>query len=184
MPAHQALQLMAMVEGAFDQHHWGRTMLSGSFSPRHIGVAAILIIASTSADAWAQSHPLTLRMSCAQAQGLVASQRAIVLNTGPFTTAVMSDPLDPVPSGKLWIRHGCRQLIQLSAPSGIVVQRAPRPHGTRLSQSPYGRRCLAHAMRFGDLSDCAKPGGPGGVSGSASRTLQSGYDRGQCLPRH
>jgi hypothetical protein len=60
-------------------------MLAGSFSPRRIGVTAILVVASTSADAWAQSHPLTLRMSCAQAQGLVASQKGIVLNTGPFT---------------------------------------------------------------------------------------------------
>lgn len=60
-------------------------MLSGSFLPRWLGAAAVLIIVSTSVDAWAQSHPLTLRMSCTQAQGLVASQRAIVLNTGPLT---------------------------------------------------------------------------------------------------
>jgi hypothetical protein len=60
-------------------------MLSSSFLPRRIGVAAILVIASTSADAWAQSRPLTTRMSCAQAQGLVASQRSVVLSTGPFT---------------------------------------------------------------------------------------------------
>jgi hypothetical protein len=60
-------------------------MLSCSFLRRRIGVLAILVFASASADAWAQSHPLTLRMSCAQAQGLVASQRAIVLNTGPST---------------------------------------------------------------------------------------------------
>ena len=60
-------------------------MLPVFFSPSRVGVAAILVVASTDADAWAQSHPLTSRMSCAQAQGLVASQRGIVLNTGPFT---------------------------------------------------------------------------------------------------
>jgi hypothetical protein len=60
-------------------------MLPGSFSPRRIGAVAALVLVSTCADAWAQSHPLTLRMSCAQAQGLVTSQRAIVLNTGPLT---------------------------------------------------------------------------------------------------
>lgn len=60
-------------------------MLSGSFSPHRISLVAALVLVSTSVDAWAQSHPLTLRMSCTQAQGLVASQKAIVLNTGPFT---------------------------------------------------------------------------------------------------
>lgn len=60
-------------------------MLSGSFLPRQIGAVAALLLVSASTDAWAQSRPLTLRMSCAQAQGLVASQRAIVLNTGPLT---------------------------------------------------------------------------------------------------
>ena len=60
-------------------------MLSGSFLPCQISVAAVLILVSTSTDTWAQSRPLTLRMPCAQAQGLVASQRAIVLNTGPLT---------------------------------------------------------------------------------------------------
>lgn len=60
-------------------------MLSGSLLPRWISAAAALLFVSASPDAWAQSRPLTLRMSCAQAQGLVASQRAIVLNTGPLT---------------------------------------------------------------------------------------------------
>jgi hypothetical protein len=60
-------------------------MLSGSFLSRRVSAAAFLILASTGVDAWAQSHPLTLRMSCAQAQGLVASQRAVILNTGPLT---------------------------------------------------------------------------------------------------
>jgi hypothetical protein len=35
--------------------------------------------------AFAQSRPSTLRMSCAQAQGLVASRGSIVLSTGPYT---------------------------------------------------------------------------------------------------
>jgi hypothetical protein len=61
-------------------------MLSGSFMPRRISAAtAFLLVLASAADARAQSHPLTLKMSCAQAQGLVASQRAIVLNTGPLT---------------------------------------------------------------------------------------------------
>ena len=60
-------------------------MLSGSFLPRWISAAAALVLVSTSTVAWAQSHPLTLRMSCAQAKGIVASQRGVVLNTGPLT---------------------------------------------------------------------------------------------------
>ena len=60
-------------------------MLSGFFLHRWISAVAALALISAGADALAQSHPLTLRMSCAQAQGLVASQRAIVLNTGPLT---------------------------------------------------------------------------------------------------
>ncbi|MBB3019555.1 hypothetical protein FHR70_002620 [Microvirga lupini] len=60
-------------------------MRSGSLLLRSAGVVAILMIMSVGTDALAQSHPLTLRMSCAQAQNLVASQRAVVLNTGPLT---------------------------------------------------------------------------------------------------
>jgi hypothetical protein len=59
-------------------------MLHGSFL-RRFSAAFVLALIAASPNAWAQSHPLTLRMSCAQAQGLVASQRAIVLNTGPLT---------------------------------------------------------------------------------------------------
>lgn len=79
-------------------------MLPGPFLLLRTSAAAILVLASMSADAWAQSHPLTLRMSCAQAQGLVASQRAIVLNTGPLTydryvstygTCAVGETLDP-----------------------------------------------------------------------------------------
>ena len=46
--------------------------------------AAIGIIGIGS-GAMAQSHPLTTTMTCSQAQGLVASQGAIVLNTSPTT---------------------------------------------------------------------------------------------------
>jgi hypothetical protein len=59
-------------------------MLPGSFL-RRFSAMVVLTLISASADAWAQSHPLTLRMSCAQARSLVASQRAIVLNTGSLT---------------------------------------------------------------------------------------------------
>jgi len=74
-----------MVGDASDQHLWRQTMLPGRFLPRRISTIAALLLVYASADAWAQSRLLTLRMSCAQAQGLVASQRAIVLNTGPHT---------------------------------------------------------------------------------------------------
>jgi hypothetical protein len=35
--------------------------------------------------AFAQSRPSTLRMTCVQAQGLVASRGSIVMTTGPYT---------------------------------------------------------------------------------------------------
>ncbi len=79
-------------------------MLPGSFMSCRISAGAVLVLVSTSVGAWAQSHPLTLRMSCAQAQGLVASQRAIVLNTGPLTydryvgsygSCALGETLDP-----------------------------------------------------------------------------------------
>jgi hypothetical protein len=60
-------------------------MLPGSFPRRRFSAVVVLALVSACADAGAQSHPLTLRMPCAQAQGLVASQKAIVLNTGPLT---------------------------------------------------------------------------------------------------
>ncbi len=60
-------------------------MMSGFLSLRRISLFAPLSLIVLSADALAQSHPLTLRMSCAQAQGLVASRGAVVLNTGPAT---------------------------------------------------------------------------------------------------
>lgn len=79
-------------------------MLPGSFLRRCSSAVLVLALVMPSAEAWAQSHPLTLRMSCAQAQGLVASQRAIVLNTGPLTydryvgssgSCVVGETLDP-----------------------------------------------------------------------------------------
>jgi hypothetical protein len=49
---------------------------------RRLVLVASLVAAS---GAFAQSHPLTLRMSCPQARDLVAVQGAVVLNTGPTT---------------------------------------------------------------------------------------------------
>jgi hypothetical protein len=43
---------------------------------------AFLLVATA---AFAQSRPSTLRMTCTQAQGLVASRGSIVLSTGPYT---------------------------------------------------------------------------------------------------
>jgi hypothetical protein len=74
-----------IVEGSFKQHQRKRAMPSGSLLLRRTCLMALLALMSMSGDVLAQSHPLTLRMTCAQAQGLVASQRAIVLNTGPLT---------------------------------------------------------------------------------------------------
>ena len=48
-------------------------------------VSAAVAIISMGSGALAQSHPLTLQMSCNQARGLVAAQGAIVLNTSPTT---------------------------------------------------------------------------------------------------
>jgi len=44
-----------------------------------------LMIVTISSGALAQSRPSTLRMSCLQARGLVASQGAVVLSTSPTT---------------------------------------------------------------------------------------------------
>lgn len=48
-------------------------------------IYSAIALVSMSSGALAQSNPLTLRMSCNGARGLVANQGAIVLNTGPFT---------------------------------------------------------------------------------------------------
>ncbi|MBB4039958.1 putative membrane protein [Microvirga flocculans] len=50
-----------------------------------ISLAACLALLAASAQALGQSHPMTLRMACAQARALVATQGAIVLSTSPFT---------------------------------------------------------------------------------------------------
>ena len=60
-------------------------MTSGSFAACWISLFAADAFWAMSAEAFAQSRPLTTRMSCAQAKGLVASQGAVVLNTGPLT---------------------------------------------------------------------------------------------------
>jgi hypothetical protein len=49
----------------------------------------MLILASATlvalgSEALAQSRPLTSRMSCSQARGIVAAQGAVVLNTSPL----------------------------------------------------------------------------------------------------
>ena len=44
-----------------------------------------LAIASLGTSAMAQSRPTTLNMTCVQARGIVASQGAVVLHTGPTT---------------------------------------------------------------------------------------------------
>jgi hypothetical protein len=60
-------------------------MTSGSFAACWISLITAAAFVALSAEAFAQSRPLTTRMSCSQARGLVAAQGAIVLNTGPLT---------------------------------------------------------------------------------------------------
>ncbi|MCB5173590.1 hypothetical protein [Microvirga lenta] len=48
-------------------------------------LAVILLAILFGTPAWSQTRPNTTAMSCAQAAGLVRSQGAIVLNTGPYT---------------------------------------------------------------------------------------------------
>jgi hypothetical protein len=59
-------------------------MTPGSIFHQLALLACVAFIGS-SADALAQSHRLTSRMSCAQARGLVVAQGFIVLNTSPLT---------------------------------------------------------------------------------------------------
>jgi len=48
-------------------------------------IYAAISLVSMSSSALAQSNPLTLRMSCNGARALVATEGAVVLNTGPMT---------------------------------------------------------------------------------------------------
>lgn len=57
--------------------------LEGAILMRRVLLTVILI--STAAVALAQSRPSTLGMTCLQARGLVSSQGAVVLSTGPTT---------------------------------------------------------------------------------------------------
>jgi hypothetical protein len=59
------------------------TLCSPLLSP--VALLAYVALIGLSADALAQSRPLTSRMSCSQARGLVAAQGSIVLNTSPLT---------------------------------------------------------------------------------------------------
>jgi hypothetical protein len=52
--------------------------------PMRLRCAVVIFIGLGSA-AVAQSHPLTLRMSCYRARQLVATEGAVVLNTSPTT---------------------------------------------------------------------------------------------------
>jgi len=48
-------------------------------------VTAAIILAGMGSGALAQSHPLTLQMTCDEARQLVATQGAVVLNTSATT---------------------------------------------------------------------------------------------------
>jgi len=90
---------------------------------------AAIAFMSMGSGVLAQSHPLTLRMTCNGARGLVAAQGAIVLNTGPTTydryvggygRCVLGETLDPawVPTAdtpQCPIGYRC---IQRTRPSG------------------------------------------------------------------
>jgi hypothetical protein len=48
-------------------------------------LALTVAFVSLATAAFAQSRPSTVRMTCGQARGLVASRGSIVLSTGPYT---------------------------------------------------------------------------------------------------
>lgn len=54
-------------------------------NPNMKPILGFLAIAGLATGAVAQSGPTTLNMTCAQARGIVASQGAVVLHTGPTT---------------------------------------------------------------------------------------------------
>jgi hypothetical protein len=59
-------------------------MLPGPSLAARTFLCAAMTLAGQGSDALAQSRPLTSRISCNQARGLVAAQGAIVLNTTPL----------------------------------------------------------------------------------------------------
>jgi hypothetical protein len=79
--------------------------------------------------ALAQSHPLTLRMSCNGAQTLVATHGAIVLNTSPT----------------IYDRYvaGYGQCVLGQVPEPAWVPTADHP------QCPIGYRCVQRSWRSG-----------------------------------
>jgi hypothetical protein len=92
-------------------------------------ISAAIVLMSMGSGALAQGRPLTLQMSCNGARQLVASQGAVVLNTGPTTydryvtsviQCVRGETLDPA-----W------------------VQTADTP------QCPIGYRCVQRARPGG-----------------------------------
>ena len=62
--------------------HSGRTGLGTAFKA---SIGLLGAMAATTGPAVAQSRPSTLRMTCAQARGLVAAHGGIVLGTGAYT---------------------------------------------------------------------------------------------------
>jgi hypothetical protein len=98
-------------------------MLPGSLFLRRIGVIAAPALLAMTTGALAQSHPLTLGMSCDQARNLVSSQRAIVLNTSEFTY------------GRYVGSYGYCVLGETTEPAWVPTADTP--------QCPIGYQCVA-----------------------------------------
>jgi hypothetical protein len=59
-------------------------MPSGPSSAVRIFLCACVALITLGSEAFAQSRPLTSRMSCGQARSLVAAQGAVILSTSPL----------------------------------------------------------------------------------------------------
>jgi hypothetical protein len=56
----------------------------GPYPAARMFLLASVALVALGSEALAQSRPLTSRMSCGQARGIVAAQGAVVLNTSPL----------------------------------------------------------------------------------------------------
>lgn len=96
--------------------------------------AIILVVLLSAAPSYAQ-RPSTLSMSCAEAQGVVASQGAIVLSTGRHTY----DRFVATPDSACWAngrsRGRPRQQTRASVGLATSANRAVRPGSLTVASS-------------------------------------------------
>ena len=119
---------------------------------------ACVALIGLSADALAQSHPLTSRISCAQARGLVAAQGSIVLNTSSLTyeryprgncDCVLGETTDPawvptVDTAQCPIASRCatRKVPSRNQSDSMLSKRSTAPFPVRVA-SAIGDRLLS-----------------------------------------